>query len=114
MLASFRCMNFVYYKFHNRKGVTPQSLLNFLSLCARSHFICNILILVKSAFLLCYLLYHSVSIDIVTDFLPFFEFVVAACLHFSMLRVGSWIRNKIYFPCKLHSSRIHLLNTAFF
>ena len=29
MLASFRCMNFVYYKFHNRKGVTPQSLLNF-------------------------------------------------------------------------------------
>ena len=34
--------------------------------------------------------------DIVTDFLPFFEFVVSACLHFSMLRVESSIGNNIY------------------
>ena len=47
----------------------------------------------EQAILLCYLLYYSVSIDIVTDFPPFFEFVVAVCLHFSMLRVESWIKN---------------------
>ena len=29
--------------------------------------------------------------------LPFFELVVAACLHFSVLRVKSWTKNKIHF-----------------
>ena len=41
----------------------------------------------KLFLVLCYLFYYSVSIDIVTDFPPFFEFVDTACLHFSMLRV---------------------------
>ena len=52
--------------------------------------------------------------DIVTDFQPFFEFVVPTCLHFSLLRFESGTRDKIYFQLKLLSSCIHLLNAAFF
>ena len=110
MLASFRCMNFVYYKFHNRKGVTPQSLLNFsggiifitsISWSAKMGFHISLracILMYLHFFIIALNLFRLPSLQHQSFLVEYWQFVVMQCFHFTCFVESLYVVQETSYP----------------